>query len=369
MTFNDLRFLGKDHEAIISFLRSSFDGGTGLISDELDWSRILQDSSGQGVAALIFDGIQKVYDTAPGSLSSLEQQRTVKYDLLGQCLQTEKDYSSQWGNARMLAEQMDAEGIRLYVLKGFALSSFYPIPEHRPCCDLDCYLLSDGKPAYGQGNRIAAKLGYRVKAFYYKHSKIRVGSLTVENHRCCLPIKGDPRSKRLNDYLLSIIEDGSLRYIGDSKLLSPAPMFNAVYVLAHAREHFFNERITLRHICDWGCLLHGLGSEGEDFWNEWKTVCSSFGLLGSGYSMSRLVGTVCGIRAPFQCPADPGVDRKVLEDVFRSRGKKKTGLARRVQLVRSLLSSQWKFRAFSDRSALGFTLRRVCGYLFEKDPE
>ncbi len=336
---------------------------------EFDWKEVSDLAISQGVGGIFYDGIQKLYDNNSEGIAAIEKDKSIKYDLFGQSLQIEKDYAGQWKNAKKFADGLADFGIRVFVLKGFAISSLYPIPEHRPCSDLDCFLIKDQSPAYDDGNNVSAYLGYRVIADYYKHSKIKVGSLTVENHQFCLPVKGDPHSKGLNRFLLSIIDDGELRYIGDSKLLSPAPMFNAVYILAHAREHFFNEGITLRQICDWACLMRSLSDEGNAFWDEWKEHCSKFGLLAFGYSMSRLATRVCGISVPFDCPADEGVDERVLEDTLRDREKPKRGMGRRVQLVRNLLSSSWKFREFSERSAFGFVFRRVWGYLFERDPE
>ena len=205
----------------------------------------------QGVAALVNDGIQYLYENHSEFTDIFERDKSIKYDLFGQSLMVEQEYAEQWRYAKKFAKSLDEYGIRVIVLKGFALSCLYPVPEHRPCSDLDCYLVRGQSPAYKAGNDIAAELGYSVNTDYYKHSKIRVGSLMVENHLLCLPIKGDSRSKKLNKFLLSIIDDGELSFIGDSKLLSPSPMFNAIYLLAHAREHFFNEGITLRHICDW----------------------------------------------------------------------------------------------------------------------
>lgn len=335
---------------------------------DFDWKTVSDTAIAQGVCGLFCDGIQKSYNSDLEYASFFEADKSIKYDLFGQCLLIEKDYAEQWKYANEFADGLDEYGIRLYVLKGFTISSLYPVPEHRPCCDLDCYLVKDQSLAYDDGNKAAVKLGYKVRDHYYKHSKIKVGTLMVENHQFCLPIKGDPRSKRLNEYLFSIIDDGESRYIENSKLLSPSPMFNAIYILAHAREHFFNEGIMLRHICDWACIMRSFSGKGIEFWNEWKERCSSFGLMAFGYSMSRLAKKICGTAIPFDCPSDEILDEKVLADVFRKHEEKKRGMVRRVQLVRNLLSSRWKFREFSDRSAYGFVFRRVWGYLVEKDP-
>ena len=331
------------------------------------WRFLSDVATKQGVASVVNDGLQFLFEYAPDKVASVEKEKSVKYDLFGQCLYVEKQYIEQWECAKLFAEQLFEKGIRVFVLKGFAISQVYPVPDHRFCCDLDCYLMMGHSPAYSMGNRVSLELGYSISTHYYKHSKIKVGSLMVENHQFYLPVKGDLRSRKLNSFLFSIIDNRESSSICGTKLLSPSPMFNAIYVLAHAREHFLNECITLRHICDWGCLIKSLSSKGDAFWSEWKKNCKSFGLLEFGYSMSRLATKVCGIAVPFDCPVDNDVDDLVLEDIFRERPQIKFGFARRIQLVRNLLSSGWKFREFSDRSSFGFVFRRIWGFLIDKE--
>lgn len=99
-------------------------------------------------------------------------------------------------------------------------------------------LAQNGTCAYGAGNDIAAHNGLKVDCGYYKHSKILLRGLTVENHQYLLPVKGSGKAKRFERELRSWIDDGHNAHIGETELRATSPFFDAVFVLAHAQEHF-----------------------------------------------------------------------------------------------------------------------------------
>ena len=276
----------------------------------------------------------------------------------------EQVYHTQWNAANGLGELYDRHRINTYVLKGFSLSRFYPKPEHRPCTDMDCYL----RDKYEDGNKIAKENGLTVDCSYYKHSKILLRGLTVENHQYLLPVKGSGKAKRFERELRSWIEDGNNEYIGDSRLKATSPFFDVVYVLAHAQEHFLNEGIILRHICDWAMVLKAHADKVD--WNEWKRVCKEYGMLSFGYAMSRLANRICGMMVPFDCPKDDEADKRLLDDILYRKAcnnGKRSKIQVRIDLVMNIFRNSWKYRMFSDTNFLMFCGRRVWGYLFDKD--
>lgn len=150
--------------------------------------------------------------------------------------------------------------------KGYSLSRLYTKSELRPCTDIDCYLMD----AYKEGNRMAKDIGLTVDSSYYKHSKILLRGLTEENNQYLLPIKSRGKAKRFERELRSWIDNGRNEYIGDSRLKASFPLFNAVYILAHAQEHFFEDGIVLKHICDWAMVLKTYTNKVDR--DEWKRV-------------------------------------------------------------------------------------------------
>lgn len=327
----------------------------------VDWKCLWKMASEQGVSAICLDGLQML-DKDSGCLALIPKPLKMKW--IASVVQQEQVYNAQWNVAKGLADLYGKQGVDTYVLKGFSLSRLYPKPEHRPCTDMDCYLMD----AYEEGNRIAKENGLTVDCSYYKHSKILLSGLTVENHQYLLPIKGSGKAKRFERELRSWIEDGNNEYIGDSRLRATSPFFDAVYVLAHAQEHFLNEGIILRHICDWAMVLKAHADKVD--WDEWKRVCKEYGMLSFGYAMSRLANSICGVSVPFDCPKDDEADRRLLDDtLYRKVGGsgKRSNMQVRIDLVKNMFRNSWKYRMFSDTNFLMFCGRRVWGYLFDKD--
>lgn len=349
-----------------TFLLKLISLGLGISVDNyspssVDWKYLLKMASQQGVLAICMDGLQRL-DKENGCLASMP--KSLKMKRIASVVQQEQVYNAQWNAAKGLAELYGKHGVDTFVLKGFSLSRLYPKPEHRPCTDMDCCL----KEKYEEGNRVAKENGLTVDCCYYKHSKILLRGLTVENHQYLLPIKGSGKAKRFERELRLWIDNGGNEYIGGSQLKATSPFFDAVYVLAHAQEHFLNEGIILRHICDWAMVLRTHGDKVD--WDEWKHVCKEYGMLSFGYAMSRLANKVCGVSVPFDCSKYDEADRRLLDDtLYRKVGGsgKRSNMQVRIDLVMNMFRNSWKYRMFSDTNFLMFCGRRVWGYLFDKD--
>lgn len=320
----------------------------------------------QGISSICLDGLQRLSQ----AVGSVDIDKGMKLQWIASTMKQEHSYNMQWQAARDLAELYDKKGVDTYVMKGFSLSRLYPKPEHRQCTDMDCFLVDKRTKgcAYERGNVIAEQSGLQVDRSYYKHSKIYVKGLTVENHQYLLPIKGSGKAKKFERELREWIDDGRNEYIGDSRLKATSPFFDAVFVLAHAQEHFLNEGIILRHICDWAMVMRAHADKVD--WAEWRRVCTEYGMLSFGYALSRLAHRICGVTIPFDCPADDEADRRLLDDTLYRKAmadRQRTEMQVRMDLVKNMFRNSWKYRMFSDTNFFAFCGRRVWGYLFDKD--
>lgn len=347
----------------------------------LDWKQVVNLSSRQGVSAICLDGFQILLKRIGNENVSFGD--SVKLRWIASVIRQEQTYKDQWVAAKSLSSLYSKYGIVTYVLKGFSLSRLYPKTNHRSCSDMDCFLAyttdtvgyqvlnengHDLRCAYEDGNRIAEGNGITVDCSYYKHSKIFLNGLTVENHQFLLPIKGSGKAKKFERELRTWIDDGHNECIGDSQMMAPSPFFDTVYVLAHAQEHFLNEGLVLRHICDWAMVLRAYASKVD--WSEWRSVSREYGMLSFGYAMSRLANKICGVPVPFACPRDEKADRRLINDILygkRYDRKDKSEWQVRVNLVRNMFANRWKYRMFSDTNFLVFCGKRVWGYLFDKE--
>ena len=192
-----------------------------------------------GVSAIVMDNISDCKIPPEHQLSKAEK---IKWAL------TVENIISQYHRRKALfieiADIWAQEGIKTYGLKGWALSTYYPKPELRECGDFDCWLGED----FSRGNEIATAHGAQFNPHDYRHSHIHYKGLTIENHRYFLPIRGNARNKRLDQYLKAVIPCN--KRIEGSNVFYPSAQFHSLFIILHMLQHFLYENITLRHMLD-----------------------------------------------------------------------------------------------------------------------
>lgn len=353
-------------ETLFELLHITFREPSQASFEGVDWRDVLNLAKMQGVAAVAYEAVQKLPEHVLPS-------KTILFEWFGCAYHHERLFNQQLASAADLAEKYHEENIRTFVLKGFSLAMLYPEPKHRACGDFDCFLkyesdaqCDDAAPAFEMGNLIAEKQGVEVNRDYYIHSKFLYRGLTVENHQFLMAVKGDSKDKLYENFLREIIENDQPEYINGTWMESPSAMFQALFILSHAKGHFLNEKITLRHVCDWAVVVDSYRNDID--WTEWKNLCKKFDLLKFGYALSRVAERVCGISLPFDCKEDIGNENALLNDILKPEcvidGHSR--LVRHYQIVRNILVSSWKFKMFSNTSSANYMWKRIKGFLFEK---
>ena len=330
----------------------------------LDWKAIIDMSFEQGVAALAVDGLQKIYDANPNLNLDLDKPELedLKYEWFGEVMNVEQDFAIQWTAACNLAELFKDAGIKTYVLKGFSIAKYYPIPEHRSCCDFDCFLANDADSAFELSNQLLEKRGFEIDKKHYKHYSFVYNGLHVENHRFCTGIRGKKWLKEFEGYLQGVLASSD-KCLDGSCIIEPPTLFNSLFFIQHAHNHFLHEGITLRHLCDWAVLMDRIGDDVIEF----EKVCQKYGLKIFKDSLTRLVRRwLCGEDIALEKQ-----DMRLLDDIYLKRPALDSGngFAFRRQLVKNELSSAWKYHYFSARPMLVELAQQTWGYLFDKNPE
>lgn len=332
----------------------------------VNWQDVYELSVAQGVCAIVYDGLQLCKDEADVK-ETIEEQ--LWYTWLGQSMVKVNDSRSKWAAAANLSKLWLRHGIRPVVLKGLSYAQFYPKQFLRQCSDLDTFLFED----WEKGNRIVEEDGVDVGRTYYKNSSFTYQGLFVENHKYCVPIRGNKKRKEYEIYLERILEEYPLTPIAGTSFLCPPPLFNILLFMSHAQNHFlFEGGIQLRHVCDWGVLMDVYRHCGTGLWNEFVLDCKKYGMLAFAYSMSQVASHVCNIEIPFDCPVNEGKDSALVEEIIRptcAQVEFQRGWHTRGQLIRATLQSGWKFTLYSDQNLLNGVIQSVWGYLFEKNPK
>lgn len=333
------------------------------------WNSIIDVAARQGIDAIVFDGLQRAYGSIPEVTASLDlpKNKSVRYKWFGQALSAEVKYEQQLKAAERLSGLWADAGIKPVVLKGFAYGRFYPVPQHRLSSDLDCYLFDK----WEEGNTLVEKTGVSVRRDFYKNSSFTIDGLFVENHRFCSPVRGDRRKKEYELFLRELLDKGPLTPLEETSFLCPPPMFDTVFYMSHAQNHFLAEGgIQLRHVCDWGMLMRAYKDTLD--WDGFLTNCDRFGLRKFADSMSQVASKVCRVEIPYECPVREEADTALLEEIMNPTCEKvefAKGWHTRIQLIKAMMKSGWKFRLYSDRTMLGSLLSSAWAYLLDKNPK
>lgn len=362
-----------EEKQLFGLLRAGLDlsspVGEELFRSPVDWPAIYRLALTQGVLAIAWDGLQ--LQIAEGALpAAVQPDRAFRIRWAYNVEQIKKRYRMQYAAARELGEAYNAENIRTVVMKGFSSGSYYPKPEHRPCGDMDCFLMGE----YERGNVVAEQVGAKVDRNYYKHSHILYKGLTVENHQFCTAVRGSRRAKLFERELQAVLCSETCEYIGDSHLEKPSPLFDALFLTIHARTHFLSEGISLRHLCDWAMLLKWHGDNID--WAKFRNIAAirDGGLVYFAECMTWLAHEVLGVDCPnlpyVGCKADAV---RILSDILYGRNAVfNTGVSawlRRLHMVRNYWTGNWKFRTFCRTNALLHICRSTWAFMTERNPK
>ena len=327
-----------------------------------EWVELHKISRNQGVLALVFDALKDVHADIPSKL---------KLQWAFGAMQIEEKSDKQWHLANELCAEYGKRGVNTIVLKGFALSRYYPNPKHRECGDFDCFLLGE----FEQGNRIAEQLGAKVRFDDYKHSHIHYKGLMIENHKFCTSIRGPKINKQFEVFLQGLLtkENCGGELLNSSSIRIPSPTFNALFLIKHTMVHFLYEGIKIRHLLDWACLIK---AEGENI--DWTVVDQWCKQLHLNNFVSLMNATVCQyIGLKLSCVVKP-VDNRNVDRFVRSMLYDDTAVYnnthssiwhQRCAIVKNMVASRWKFSEVYKKSLMLELLKSSWYAVFEKQPQ
>ncbi len=356
-------------DMLFKLLRSGLEtvetGGCGSF-EVVQWGKMYKFGVRHGVSAILLDGLQKAVER--GMIGEgMMPGREVRMRWMSDCVNLERVCSRQYHLSSELAENFAGKGVRTVVLKGIAAGECYPVPFHRPCGDLDCFLMGD----YEKGNVIAESMGAKVVRDHYKHSHILYKALEVENHQFCTGVRGSRKAKDFERLLQGLLKDEGTSYIGETRLECPPPMFNALFLTHHSQRHYLSEGIALRHLCDWAMFVKVHG--GDVDWGRFRAVAKEYGLVAFADSMTRISERYLGVPVPagYEAAADDELDMILLNDIMAYQKPHEYGNAWKVrwQVARDLFRFRYRYRKFSDTSMLSSLLTLFWGFLTDRNPK
>jgi hypothetical protein len=327
--------------------------------DEVSWSQVYALARKQGVLAIAFDGLMKLFEHDKEFAKSFPQ--PLKLQWINSVFNIEQRYERQREVCAELAAKWAEQGVKTLCLKGLAFSTYYPVVNHRECGDFDCYLYDD----YAKGNAILRELGAKVDEGMYKHSEIVYRKVMIENHRFIVAVRGGKKMKQLHTKLDHIARTEECKAIFDTKIEMPSPMFNALFMSHHSLTHFLSEGIRLRHILDWALFLKN--EQNNLDWERFYALCAEYDMRAFVDCTTAIAVKVFGVEVENSAiVAESPYAERVLDSIIcDDTAVFSQGLSKwrtRLLLVRNLFAARWKYKAFSNQNILTKLISLAWGF-------
>lgn len=173
-----------------------------------------------------------------------------------------RQYHQQVKALYHLNEFYQQEGIRMMVLKGWALSLLYPVSEHRLFSDLDIYPYGDYKKA---DELIRTKKGIRIDLSHHQHTVFMFEGVSVENHYDM--VNSHSHFRLLNEELKTLTQEVTDSVDG---IYLPPPTCHALFLVQHSAREFAATNIPLRQLIDWWLFTQKYREQID--WDKVKNV-------------------------------------------------------------------------------------------------
>jgi len=218
---------------------------------DVDWEAVSELASEQKVKAIAWDGYARLYEA--GMVTVDMDEKMVKGPWLAAVYETfVRKYPVYRATIGHLASVFAQHGIRMMVLKGYGLSLNYPVPEHRPCGDVDFWTFGEAERA----DRLLEELGISLNGSPEHHTTFHFEDQYFEHHHNFVSADAHPSSKVVEVRLKELATQGFETVdIDGQQIFLPSPDFNALFLLRHAASHLAGSKINIRQILDWGMFV------------------------------------------------------------------------------------------------------------------
>ena len=355
----------KSNDSLLLFLRNSLgDNDYPAPYNNVNWQGIYELSCQYGVSAIVCDGLNRLTD--------INIDEELYYKWIGQSMVKDEAFAHHVSVLKEFANRCSEKGVKVYVLKGLAFSTYYPNPKHRPCGDIDVFCVDkDGNPAYREGDEVARAMGAIVDTHWYKHSQIRYKGVTIENHEYLVCTREGKRYKELNRKLTDLLlEDNQPRLLFNTGALIPSCSFNALFQAYHSCAHFLAEGIGLKHVLDWATFLQ---KEQQNIdWNRFYVDCERYHLKRFIVAMTDIAVHKLGVEitVPEIEVDSPYADKlldSVLYDDAKVFGTPGGAWNHRVRLIKNVFKYRWKYTEIAQVSFLRHIVVSVWGFFFHTE--
>lgn len=262
-TFFSLVRLGIGHQTI------------GFSIADVDWKKIRELASRQGLLAVVVDGIDKLpVDKRP--------EKDLILQWIGEVI---NDYERRYEMYRKAILELVGfyreHEIKMMLMKGYTCSLNWPKPNHRPCGDIDIWLFGRQEEA---DIILHKEKGIKIDTRKHHHTTFYWRGFLVENHFDFLSVNLRKSNIPIEKKLKEIVHKESKECDG---IILPSIEFNAIYLLRHSATHFASTEMTIRQVLDWAFFMEKHYQEID--WNKYLPYIKQEGM----FRFYNLMGLFC----------------------------------------------------------------------------
>lgn len=290
---------------------------------EVDYVALHSVAIKHGVVAIVWDEVLRAM--AEGEIEAEQQpSRAVKMQWALAVEQVERRYSKQAQVIEKLARFFAEHDIKMVILKGYGLSLNYPVPNHRPCSDVDIWLFEEVQKPDGSitkrsaqqraDNLLREHFNIEIDEEKHHHTVFYVDGVMVENHYDFLNIHAHHSNRIIEQRLQQLTQQPMAQVaVGEATVYLPSADFHALFMLRHSASHFAAEKIALRHLLDWRYFVEK--EQGQIDWNALKQIATETNMHRFLDSMNAICIDKLGLPAEFVPPFER--EPKLVERVWR----------------------------------------------------
>lgn len=313
------------------------------IYNSIDWVEMKALADEHGLSAVVLDGLDELR-VKSGELRVSSQEKILLAEWIGEVYQLYEQRYEQYSQAIAdLAAFYNSHGYKMMVLKGYACSLDWQKPNHRPCGDIDIWLLGNQREA---DKVLTRERKIKIDNSHHHHSVFCWNNFMVENHYDFINIHHHRSHKGLERILKELGQDDS-HYVemNGEKVYLPSHNLHALFLLKHTALHFVSGEISLRQILDWGFFVEKHSNKVD--WKWLLSVLDEYGLL----PFFNILNAICVEELGFEMSSFPTISynpvqkERALNDILMGANisvENTNVILRQVNRFRRWKGNQWK---------------------------
>lgn len=219
----------------------------------IDWQKIYDLAICQGLTAIVLDGAQVLSDMGllieGRSFDSKLKKQWIAQVVTGY----ERKYEDYRDTISKLTSFYNKHGIKMMLLKGYGLSLNYPLPNHRPCGDIDIWVFGHYREA---DSILSRELSIPIDTSHHHHTVFRYQGYVIENHYDWVNTFSDYSNAEMEKVFKRLaVDDSHSITINNQVVYLPSPDLHALFLLRHSMSHFASTSMSIRQLLDWGFFV------------------------------------------------------------------------------------------------------------------